>query len=1296
MVVGEIPVSHQVLPNGSTSYTVPIECAPGRAGVQPSITLSYNSLGGNGVAGYGWNIGGLSAIQRTVSSYYYDGSAKGTEMTATANFVLDGVRLIQNSSSSTLRTFVPEQGNIRIEAFMNGAVTKYFKVWYSNGTTAIYGYDTNTAVNKLLYPVTSITDILGNTIKFTYDELNNHYYIKEIKYGSSKTITNDFASIKFEYKTRTDVSSLFEAGLEITETRLLNYIQCINNNTVIRTYNFTYTFNRVSLLTQIGCNLLNGSLNPLKFYYGTNNPQTQFTKSSSQLTNWFNVSKLVTSKGKFDLWDDDEDALISYPKLCPYVEYQSGSDKWYQSEYNPNQSLLVYPGLYDSWVLPATFTAGDGFMELTSGDVDGKAGEELIKINNLVSGTSDNITFTMYKPSGIGVYYTYKTSNYSPMTALDVRGRKSITPKEFIVGDFAGIGRMQVLALSRYNPLGLGNATKIMVFDIETGNTLCNMSLSGFNFNGGDFAFAIDYDGDGRAEICHIHSAGTDIYAFSGTTTLSLSKVATITGLCITGITSRKLMVGDINGDGKTDLLLSPFASYEQSYWATIPVSNHRYCPNCRTEYPGTSSCRKCQAYLPPSDWCIGCNNSLSYCYNGQNYELCCPNHGTHIYTEITEYTDNGNEWTVYYSKGSNGFEKKTQALIPHDQSSSGKLADYILHDLNNDGKADLVRSYLGSISVYPSLGMEISSIPEPAYTNSAGTANLIPTIIGKGVYHAQMLTVNNGASVGTVDKFSFSRNDTRERMMSGAVNSFGVVIKSEYKQLNDTVYPAIYQSGSGAVFPFDDFNAYLWATAETQTWYNNNQKAGNSYYYTQAKIHRQGRGFLGFETFSVTDNRGRTVTQTFRPVDFGILMKEESPVSLIENLYSVSLNSDKSVVIQPTQQKTTDLLKNIVTTTKYTSYNSYSQPLVIETEYGLNSGVKTKREYIYSNTNTSTAYVLGLPTEEKITNTRSGSSWIDKTTISYNSAFLPSVKTTFTGASGTLQTGYETFNYDSEGNLTNRSFKPYSSTNTLSASYTYDSNKRFVMTETNAINLTTTYGYDSFGRLASSINHLNQTTNYYYDDLNRQNKVTYPDGVYETTTFSWESQNGLYSIRNFQLGKPWKQTCFDAFGRETATIGVHFSGVNPCVEKQYDNYGRLLKESLPYTGTSASLWNTYQYDNDDRLISINEASGRTTTYSFNGNSVTTTRDGIASTQTFDAQGNLIQVTDPAGTITYNYRPDRRPSSIVAPGSITTSFTYDNYGRRQTVVDPSAGTQTYTYDIHGNLETETDANNRQF
>ncbi len=145
--VGEIPLQHQVAPNGATTYTVPIECAPGRAGAQPSVALSYNSLAGDGVLGYGWNIGGLSSIHRTTSNLHYDGTVKPTEMTATAQFVLDGERLIQTATSSTVRTFAPVQGNITIEAYMSGAVTKFFKVWFSNGSTAIYGYHTNTTAN---------------------------------------------------------------------------------------------------------------------------------------------------------------------------------------------------------------------------------------------------------------------------------------------------------------------------------------------------------------------------------------------------------------------------------------------------------------------------------------------------------------------------------------------------------------------------------------------------------------------------------------------------------------------------------------------------------------------------------------------------------------------------------------------------------------------------------------------------------------------------------------------------------------------------------------------------------------------------------------------------------------------------------------------------------------------------------------------------------------------------------------------------------------------------------------------
>ena len=135
-------------------------------------------------------------------------------------------------------------------------------------------------------------------------------------------------------------------------------------------------------------------------------------------------------------------------------------------------------------------------------------------------------------------------------------------------------------------------------------------------------------------------------------------------------------------------------------------------------------------------------------------------------------------------------------------------------------------------------------------------------------------------------------------------------------------------------------------------------------------------------------------------------------------------------------------------------------------------------------------------------------------------------------------------------------------------------------------------------------------------------------------------------------------------------------------------------KVSRPFAGSSATAWNIYSYDTYDRLTAISEPSGRKTTHGYSGNSITTVEDGISVKRTYDALGNLISVVDPAGTITYNLRPDGQPSSIVAPGNVTTSFGYDGFGRRTSLGDPSSGTTTYAYDASGNLLKETNANNK--
>lgn len=146
--------------------------------------------------------------------------------------------------------------------------------------------------------------------------------------------------------------------------------------------------------------------------------------------------------------------------------------------------------------------------------------------------------------------------------------------------------------------------------------------------------------------------------------------------------------------------------------------------------------------------------------------------------------------------------------------------------------------------------------------------------------------------------------------------------------------------------------------------------------------------------------------------------------------------------------------------------------------------------------------------------------------------------------------------------------------------------------------------------------------------------------------------------------------------------------------DKLYDNYGNLQKVSQPFPGSAATLWSTYAYDTYDRPTSITEPSGRITTHSYSGNSVTTVEDKISTTRRYDAQSNLLSVTDPAGTITYNLRPDGQPYSIVAPGNVTTSLEYDPMGRRTSLTDPSYGVTSYSYDASGNMLKETDADNR--
>ncbi|HHH31098.1 MAG TPA: hypothetical protein ENK57_22505, partial [Polyangiaceae bacterium] len=64
-----------VLSSGTATFSVPIAMAPGRAGVQPSLALSYATTGGNGPVGFGWNMGAPFISRQTDRGlpHYLDG-----------------------------------------------------------------------------------------------------------------------------------------------------------------------------------------------------------------------------------------------------------------------------------------------------------------------------------------------------------------------------------------------------------------------------------------------------------------------------------------------------------------------------------------------------------------------------------------------------------------------------------------------------------------------------------------------------------------------------------------------------------------------------------------------------------------------------------------------------------------------------------------------------------------------------------------------------------------------------------------------------------------------------------------------------------------------------------------------------------------------------------------------------------------------------------------------------------------------------------------------------------------------
>ena len=1283
--IGEIPIQENVSATGGLTYNVPIQLIPGRATLPVSLGITYSSHGGAGFLGYGWSLSGLSMIQEVSTNIYYNTKTEPLKLTKAGQFVLDGMRLIKLSENTTQVTYQSEQGNVKATAYLNGNIVKYFSISYPNGNTAIYGYETN-ATQRLYYPITRLEDLHGNRIQYSYSLSNEQYYISKIEYGGTSSVAH-YASVEFSYTIRTDINTHYSAGRTILNNFLLSSISCKSSGTTLRTYSFTYQYdNNTALLQKIDCSAGGSNLNPLQFYYGNGPTTAQLVKTTTQLTNWFSgnpsVVNLKVSKGKFD-YGTENDGVIVYPNLNPY-SYQ---DFQYINLFSTSQKILVYQGLAGSFSSPNEVITGTGFVDMFSANIDGKYEEEVIKINNFKNGTQDRVEFKIYKPNlyyGLALYATY-TFDLGNLIRFSTFWTPTVHPKYFYSGDFNGDGKMEILAVSCHNALGKSeNPSKTYIFDLEAG--IKRHESTGLNFKidytvtsgvNDDLLFPVDVDGDGKTDIIHIHDNRTDIYTFdiSGTT-YARRLVASNSNLKKADVKFRQLAIGDLNADGLPDILISPRESYYYTNYVTVPVYAPRYCSNGHHGTYNYGYCSTCNVYMSQSNYCYEC---YSYLNNGS-----CPTHGTSVSVPVTEYIDNGNTWSIHYCKGNGTLEKKTFSFKNLEQNEK-----IMLQDVNGDHFTDVVSTRGSTVYTYLVTNGDISTSVAASIWVSGGNY-VVPSHVGGAHYHSQLISLNGGQ----VDKLAFSRHDGKQRLVTGMVNSLGVVSKTDYRLINEgiTQYGNSsnwYTQGSGATFPYLNYQGPITVVTEKEQWLKDVQTGHTRYRYENAIVHLQGLGLTGFGKVYITnEKKGQTLTKTYDPLRYGILTKEQSPQAVVDYVPYFSIASNRIAKIWVTQKTENDLLLGTMTAHTYT-YDTYGNLISEVNDFG--GGLKTTTTNTITNT-TGTPYVLGVISSSSIQTNRGGTSVTVKNDYTYNAQYRLLSKTT---KYNNNTTSTEEWLYDAYGNVTQERQKAYSAANWLTTQYQYGASGRFMTKKINPLSQATDYVFATNGTLTSEKDFKNNTTSYEYDNWQRLKEITHPDGTIKNITLEWHAAGSerLYTQMETFTGSGPVREHYDGLNRKVRSSVVGFDGIQVLTDYTYDTHGRLYKTSLPYK-SGTPLWETRLYDLHDRPTQITAATGAVSSFTYSGNSVTETRNNVSTTKTSEATGKIISVINPAGTISYSYRPDGQVSSITAPGSSVTTFAYDAFGRQTQITDPSAGTVIYTYDAAGNRNSVKDANNK--
>lgn len=335
--------------SGQLQYIFPIALPPGVRNVGPQINLVYASGTGTGIAGFGWNISGLTSISR-IGKLAEDGLRnEPISFDLTDGYSFNGQLLLLKSGEygKDGAEYVTEKySNIRIRSIginSNSTGPEYFEINFEDGSQAWYGRSSDSRT-ILEYNLTQWRDVNGNYISYSYVQNDNVAVISQIDWGGNEAVgTAHFNNIMFSYSTREAMEISYVNGEEFIQRNILSGIGVHCKGNLFKAYNIEHgmyleghNYQFINSITELNTN--GEPANPVTFEYGFNDNSPTDAQWKRTYTSTDTSSDILygdfTGDGKIDILKYSE----AYSECTEYEEIynegsQSPSDPEYETGY---------------------------------------------------------------------------------------------------------------------------------------------------------------------------------------------------------------------------------------------------------------------------------------------------------------------------------------------------------------------------------------------------------------------------------------------------------------------------------------------------------------------------------------------------------------------------------------------------------------------------------------------------------------------------------------------------------------------------------------------------------------------------------------------------------------------------------------------------------------------------------------------------------------------------------------------------------------------------------------------------